>query len=151
MYRMFSFQNKNGQFGFNMRLCSCSVFGKYIYVVSLLVLCQSYSGTDATVTDIDFVYMWINRCDRIIITGTASLSLGQTGMRELMRVEKREAHFHSRRISRNREFSKNVIVKSWKFSTSKLFSDGKFVSANSRFTKFYFWEKFSWVEMSLLK
>jgi hypothetical protein len=43
-----------------------------------------------------------------------TLSLGQTGMRELMRVEKREAHFHSRRISRtrDREFSKNVIVKS---------------------------------------
>jgi hypothetical protein len=41
-----------------------------------------------------------------------------------------KAHFHSRKISTDRKFSEKVIVKSWKFSTSKFFSDGKFVSAN---------------------
>ena len=37
---------------------------------------------------------------------------------------------HSRKISTDRKFSENIIVKSWKFSTSKFFSDGKFVSTN---------------------
>ena len=41
-----------------------------------------------------------------------------------------KALFHSRKISMDRKFSENIIVKSWKFSTSKFFSDGKFVSAN---------------------
>jgi hypothetical protein len=41
-----------------------------------------------------------------------------------------KALFHSRKISMDRKFSENIIVKSWKFSTEKLFSDGKFVSAN---------------------
>jgi hypothetical protein len=35
-----------------------------------------------------------------------------------------KAHFHLRKISTNKKFSENIIVKSWEF-----FSDGKFVSA----------------------
>jgi hypothetical protein len=37
---------------------------------------------------------------------------------------------HSRKISTDRKFSENIIVNSWKFSTSKFFSDGKFVLTN---------------------
>jgi hypothetical protein len=59
-----------------------------------------------------------------------------------------KAHFHSRKISTDRKFSENIIVKSWRFSTSKFFSDGKFVG-QSHFTKFSFCGKFSWVEMGL--
>jgi hypothetical protein len=55
----------------------------------------------------------------------------------------------SRKISTDRTFSENIIVKSFKrkFSTSKFFSDGKFVSEH--FTKFSFCGKFSSVEMGL--
>jgi hypothetical protein len=42
-----------------------------------------------------------------------------------------KANFHSKKISTDRKFSENIIVKSWKFSTSKFFSDGKFVSAKT--------------------
>jgi hypothetical protein len=38
--------------------------------------------------------------------------------------------FNPRKISTVRKVSENVVIKSWKFSTSKFFSDGKFVSAN---------------------
>ena len=48
-----------------------------------------------------------------------------------------KAHFHSRKFSTDRKFSENIIVKSWKFSTSKFFSDGKFVSANHCPLKFF--------------
>ena len=41
-----------------------------------------------------------------------------------------KAHLHSRKISTDRKFSENSIVISWKFPTSKFFSDGKFISAN---------------------
>ena len=41
-----------------------------------------------------------------------------------------KVHFHSRKISTDRKISENIIVKSWKFSTSKFFSDGKFLSAS---------------------
>jgi hypothetical protein len=42
-----------------------------------------------------------------------------------------KAHFHSRKISTDRKFSENIIVKSWKFPTSKFFSRRKiFPSAN---------------------
>jgi hypothetical protein len=34
-----------------------------------------------------------------------------------------KAHFHSRKISTDRKFSENIVVKSRKFSTSKFFSD----------------------------
>jgi hypothetical protein len=52
-----------------------------------------------------------------------------------------KTHFHSRKISTDRKFSKN-IVKSWKFSTSKFFSDGKFVSANHLLQNFLSAENF---------
>jgi hypothetical protein len=51
------------------------------------------------------------------------------------------AHFHSRKISTDRKFPENNIVKSWKFSTSKFFSDGKFVSAEHILQKFLSAEK----------
>jgi hypothetical protein len=53
-----------------------------------------------------------------------------------------KAHFHSRKISTNGQFSENIIVKSWKFSTSKIFSDGKFVSANHILQNFLSAENF---------
>jgi hypothetical protein len=62
-----------------------------------------------------------------------------------------KAHFHSRKISTDRKFSENVIVKSWRnFSTSTFFSDGKFVSANHILQNFLSAENFpAWVEMGL--
>ena len=53
-----------------------------------------------------------------------------------------KAHFHSRKISTDRKFSENIIVKSWKFSTSKYFSDVKFVSANQILQNFLSAEHF---------
>ena len=53
-----------------------------------------------------------------------------------------KAHFHLRKISTDRKYSENVIVKSWKFSTSKFFSDGKFVSANHILQNFLSAENF---------
>jgi hypothetical protein len=46
-----------------------------------------------------------------------------------------KVHLHSRKISTERKFSDNIIVKSWKFSTSKFFSDEKFSDGQSHFTK----------------
>jgi hypothetical protein len=53
-----------------------------------------------------------------------------------------KAHFHSGKNSTDRKFSENIIVKSWKFSTSKFFSDGKFVSANHILQNFLSAENF---------
>jgi hypothetical protein len=50
--------------------------------------------------------------------------------------------FYSGKISKDRKFSENIIVKSWKFSTSKYFSDEKFVSANHILQNFIFAENF---------
>jgi hypothetical protein len=63
-----------------------------------------------------------------------------------------EAHFHSRKISTDRKFSENIIVKSWKFSISKFFSDGKFVSANHILQNFLSAKNFpewNWAFMAL--
>jgi hypothetical protein len=62
-----------------------------------------------------------------------------------------KAHFHSRKISTDRKFSENITVKSWKFSTSKIFLRRKICVGQSHFTKFSFCGKFSWVKMGLNK
>jgi hypothetical protein len=53
-----------------------------------------------------------------------------------------KAHFHSRKTSTDRKCSENIIVKSWKYSTSKFFSHGKFVSANHILQNFLSAENF---------
>jgi hypothetical protein len=53
-----------------------------------------------------------------------------------------KAHFHSRKFSTDRKFSENIIVKSWKFSTSEIFSHRKFVSANHILQNFLSAENF---------
>jgi hypothetical protein len=53
-----------------------------------------------------------------------------------------KAHFYSRHFSTARKFSENIIVESSKFSTSKFFSDGKFVSANHILQNFLSVENF---------
>jgi hypothetical protein len=57
-------------------------------------------------------------------------------------VMKIKAHFHWRKISTDRKFSENAIVKSWKFLTSKFFPQGKFVSANHIIQNFHSAENF---------
>jgi hypothetical protein len=62
-----------------------------------------------------------------------------------------QAHFQSGKFSTDRKFSDNIIVKSWKFSTSKIYFRRKIFVGQSHFTKFSFCGKVSNIFLVVLE
>ena len=93
----------------------------------------------------DYEVCSIQRTECICGTEVYTVSLALASKVRLNWLEIKNSvkvHFHSRKFSTDRTFSENIIVKSWKFSTSKFFSDWKFVSANHILQIFLFAENF---------
>ena len=105
-----------------------------------LSLCTIFPVTQSVHFEFHYLpFVWLNKLQ---IRNLAKLVKDRCWDLWYMLLMPVKAHFHSRKISTDRKFSEYIIVKSWEFSTSKFFSDGKFVSANHSLQNFLSVENF---------